>query len=170
MVKFTCIIEQFGAQGEKTGWTYIKVSAKVAQLIKPNNKKSFRVKGKLDDHEFTGVALLPMGGGDFIMALNANLRKQIRKRKGDKMNVQLEEDTKPILPPPALVECLNDEPEALDFFNKLAGSHRTYFIKWIDASKSEPTRIKRIGQVVNAMVKQQDFGQMVRANRKNAAL
>lgn len=167
MVKFNCVIEKFAKQGEKTGWTYIKVPAKIALQLKPGNKKSFRVKGKLDEHEFSGMALLPMGDGDFIMALNANVRRTIRKIKGDKLTVQLQEDTKPILPQPELVECLADEPGSLEFFTKLPPSHRTYFIKWIDSAKSDPTRTKRIAMVVTAMAKKQDFGEMLRSARKS---
>lgn len=167
MVQFTCIIEQFAEQGEKTGWTYIKVPARITQQLKPGNKKSFRVKGKLDEHVFAGIAMLPMGEGDFIMALNASLRKILKKRKGDKLTVQLAEDTKAILPPPELIDCLEDEPKAFEFFNQLVPSHRTYFIKWINSAKSDPTRTKRIAQVVTAMEKKQDFGEMIRSNRKN---
>ena len=167
-VKYTCTIEQFAEQGEKTGWTYIRVPSKLALQLKPGNKKSFRVKGKLDEYEFSGMALLPMGEGDFIMALNATVRKKIRKRKGDKLQVQLQEDTRPILPQPELIECLSDEPKALEYFNGLVTSHRTYFIKWIDAAKSDPTKTKRIAMVVTAMTKRQDFGEMLRSNKKNA--
>ena len=75
MIQFTTTIMQFGQQGEKTGWHYIEIPADIAQKLKPGNKKSFRVKGKLDDFSFSGVALLPMGGGRFIIALNKDLRK-----------------------------------------------------------------------------------------------
>jgi len=63
MIDFTTTILQFGQQGEKTGWHYIEIPADIAQQLKPGNKKSFRVKGKLDHFSFSGVALLPMGGG-----------------------------------------------------------------------------------------------------------
>lgn len=81
MVNFVTSILKFDQQGEKSGWTYITIPAKIAEQLQPGNKKSFRVKGKLDDHAINGVALLPMGGGDFIMALNADLRKAIGKKK-----------------------------------------------------------------------------------------
>ncbi len=77
MIEFKVVIEKFSKQGEKTGWTYIEVSAEIAQKLKPGNKKTFRVKGYLDDFYFEGIALLPMGGGNFIMPLNASHRKKI---------------------------------------------------------------------------------------------
>ncbi|MBS1504591.1 MAG: DUF1905 domain-containing protein, partial [Bacteroidetes bacterium] len=48
MVEFDAIMLQFAEQGEKTGWTYIDISADIALQMKPDNKKSFRVRGMLD--------------------------------------------------------------------------------------------------------------------------
>ncbi|MBS1932388.1 MAG: DUF1905 domain-containing protein [Bacteroidetes bacterium] len=172
MVQFVVTIMKFAEQGEKTGWTYITIPAKIAQKLKPGNKKSFRVKGKLDDHPIKSVALLPMGAGDFIIPLNAAMRKAIRKTKGDKLNVQLEEDTNKPKPPAALLECLDDEPEALKFFKTLPLSHQNYFGNWIRSAKTEATQAKRIAQTVTALGKKFDFGQMVRslkAQRDNFA-
>ena len=82
MIQFIAKVEQFGAMGEKTGWTYIHIPAPLAQELFPGNKKSFRVKGKLDHWAFEQLALIPMGEGDFILALNTQIRKQIKKNKG----------------------------------------------------------------------------------------
>ena len=70
-ISFSTTILQFASQGEKTGWSYIKINKKIAQELKPDTKTSFRVKGKLDTFVIKGVALIPMGGGDFILAFNA---------------------------------------------------------------------------------------------------
>ena len=63
MPEFTTIINQFGAQGEKTGWTYIEIPESITQELKPGYRKTFRVKGKLDDYPIAAVALFPRGGG-----------------------------------------------------------------------------------------------------------
>src|SRR5688500_11865361 len=100
MISFTATIEKFGQQGDKTGWTYIVVPSQIAGRLKPGNKRSFRVKGKLDEQVIESVALIPMGEGDFVLALNADMRKGIRKNIGAQLEVQLAIDTKEILPPP----------------------------------------------------------------------
>ena len=82
MVSYSTSIKQFGQQGEKTGWTYIDVPADIAEKLKPGYRKSFRVKGKLDDHAISQSALLPMGDGGYILPLNAAIRKAIHKKKG----------------------------------------------------------------------------------------
>jgi Domain of unknown function (DUF1905)/Bacteriocin-protection, YdeI or OmpD-Associated len=165
VVEFVATIKKFDKQGEKTGWTYIEIPADVAKKIKPGNKKSFRVKGRLDDLKISGNALLPMGGGAFIMALNAAMRKRIHKRHGAMLKVQLEEDKNPFKFNKDFLECLADEPKAKTFFDSLAGSHQRYFSKWIDDAKTEPTRVKRITMAVNALAKKWGYPEMLRASQ-----
>lgn len=167
MIEYSTIILKFGQQGEKTGWTYIDVPADIAQQLKPGNKKSFRVKGFFDLFKVEGLALLPMGEGNFIIALNADIRRAIRKSEGAMLRVRLEVDNEfSVEPPPELLECLNDDPDSMDFFNSLPKSHRDYFIKWINSAKTEDTRSNRIVQMANAMAQKWDYAQMIRANRK----
>ncbi|HEV8080945.1 MAG TPA: YdeI/OmpD-associated family protein [Chitinophagaceae bacterium] len=167
MIEFKTIIKKFNDQGEKTGWTYIEVSAAIAEKLKPNNKKSFRVKGSLDDYLFEGLALIPMGEGNFILALKADIRKKIRKQKGDFLNVKIEVDNNPVKMNELLMECLADEPESLSFFNSLTPGHRKYFSNWIDSAKTDATKTKRIAQTINALSKKWDYGQMIRAQSLN---
>jgi hypothetical protein len=167
MVRYTTTILQFAAQGEKTGWTYIEIPVDIAEKLKPGNKKSFRVKGKLDEFPIKKTALLPMGGGRFIMPLNAVTRKNIGKRKGAMLKVQLEEDSAPLSISKELLECLRDEPEAFARFNKMPKSHQHYYSKWIESAKTAPTKAKRIVMTVNAMYKGMDYGEMIRAARKD---
>jgi hypothetical protein len=164
MVKFKTKILQFKERmGEKTGWSYIKVPAKVALQLKPDNKKSFRVKGKLDDYAISGMALIPMGEGDFILALKAAIRKAIRKQAGDSLEVQFEVDNKEIKPPKELVECLAFEPEAQKIFKALPKSHQNWYGNWVKAAKTEGTRTRRIAHIVDALAKKMTFPEMMRA-------
>jgi hypothetical protein len=162
LIQFTTTIKKFAAQGEKTGWTYITIPFAIAEKLKPNNKKSFRIKGSLDAHKINGVALIPMGEGDFIMALNATLRKQIKKNKGASLEVKLEIDISPIKMDSELMECLNDYPESLDFFNSLTQGHRKYFSSWIQSAKTEATKTRRIAMAISAFERKMDYGQMIR--------
>ncbi len=167
MISYSAIIHQFEDQGEKTGWTYIDVPADVAQQLKPGNKRSFRVKGMLDAFPVKAVALMPMGGGNFIMAVNAAMRNGIRKRTGAMLQVTLEVDTDTeVIIPGDLQECFEFEPEALNYFNALAEGHRRYFVNWINSAKTEPTRANRIANTINAMLHHWDYGQMIRAMKK----
>jgi Domain of unknown function (DUF1905)/Bacteriocin-protection, YdeI or OmpD-Associated len=167
MIEFTTMILQFADQGEKTGWSYIDIPAHLAQQLKPGNKKSFRVRGMLDGLQVQGMALMPMGEGNFIMALKADVRKGIHKNAGAMVQVRIEEDTDyKVEVPDDLQECFDFEPEAQDFFNSLVKSHRDYFIKWIESAKTNETRAKRIVNTVNAMLRRWNYGQMLRAMKK----
>lgn len=168
MISFTTSIKQFGQQGEKTGWTYIEIPVDLAQQLMPGNKKGFRVKGNLDNYKIKRIALIPMGGGLFIMPLNAAIRKGIHKKKGAMLNVQIQVDESPFKPNKDFLACLDDDPYAKIFFNSLPKSHRDYFSKWIDAAKTEPTKIKRIAIAVTALSRKMGFPEMLRSNKKNS--
>ncbi len=166
MIRYTTTIHRFDKQGEKTGWTYIEIPADIAQKLKPGNKKEFKVKGKLDTHTIKRVSLLPMGGGKFIMALNASLRKAIGKRKGAMLKVQLEADDSPFVFNTDFLECMDDEPKAKEYFETLPGSHQRYFSKWIDDAKTLHTKAKRIAHAVTALAKKQGYPEMLRSQQK----
>ena len=107
-----------------------------------------------------------MGGGSFIMAINAAMRKGIRKGKGALLKVQLETDESAFKIDKELLECLSDEPKAMAAFQKMPPSHQNYYSKWIEEAKTSPTKAKRIAMTVTAMLKGMDFGEMLRAARK----
>lgn len=168
MVEFKSIILQFAEQGEKTGWSYIEIPPDLAQQLKPGNKKSFRVRGMLDGVVIAGMALMPMGEGNFIMALKASIRKQLHKNAGALLHVRIEEDTDYKVEVPAdLQECLDFEPEAQVFFDSLPRSHREYFVKWINGAKSTETRAKRIVNTINAMLRKWKYNQMMQAMKND---
>ena len=166
MPRFTAIIKRFNDKGEKTGWTYIEVPADIANEMKPGHKKSFSVKGKLDAYDFDGLSLLPMGEGNFILALNATIRKSIRKQKGASVTVQMEPDDVPYQLNSDLIQCLADDPKATAVFARLPNSHKNYYSKWIDSAKTEQTKTKRIAWAVTALSKKQGYNEMIRSHKK----
>jgi hypothetical protein len=168
VISYTTTILKFDKQGEKTGWTYIQVPADIAEQIKPDTKKSFRVKGKLDNYAIKAVALLPMGTGNFIMPINGAMRKAIGKRHGAQLKVELAADNEPLKISKDFITCLADEPKALVHFNKIPKSVQNYFSKWIESAKTEPTKAKRIARAVNALSRSQSFPAMIREFQKKA--
>lgn len=166
MITFKAEIERFAEMGEKSGWTYVFIPQAIANQIKPDCRKSFRVKGRLDVVAIEGMSLVPMGEGNFIMALNGELRKKLKKQLGAVLEMQLEEDTTfKIEMPDDLELCLADEPHLLRNFLKQPKSHQNWYINWLNTAKTEATRTKRIVKIVNAMDKDWDFGTMMRDGR-----
>lgn len=167
MILYTAIINKFKEKGEKTGWSYVDIPRHIAQELKPNCKISFRVKGEIDGVAVNGIALVPMGEGDFILPLNQTLRNNLKKEKGAMLTLKLEEDKDfKIEMPDDLFECLSEQNHLLENFLKHSKSHQNYFIKWINEAKTDVTRVRRLTQTVGAMDLNMDFGEMIRANRK----
>ncbi|MEJ7627072.1 MAG: YdeI/OmpD-associated family protein [Ferruginibacter sp.] len=162
-IVFTTELKRFASQGEKTGWTYILIPQKTAASIKPETKSSFRVKGFIDEHPIHSVALIPMGKGDFILTVNAEMRKALRKQKGASVHVKIELDTSEYIICPGLLSCLEDDPDALQYFKSLLPSHQRYFSKWIESAKTDATITKRIAMAVNAMSRHWSFPEMLKA-------
>lgn len=165
MVRFNAEIRKFQQQGEKTGWTYVLIPAELAEQLDPGNRKSFRVKGRLDQLSVSALAILPMGEGNFILPLNGDMRKKLRKGKGEILQLELARDNNPdpVPMPDDLAECLADEPGAKAFFYQMPGSHQRYYIKWINSAKTEQTRVKRIAQAVNGLAQKHLYGEMIRS-------
>jgi hypothetical protein len=166
MIKFTTTLLKFGSKGEKTGWTYIEISYEQAKILKPFNRKSFRVKGMLDNYRFAGVALLPMGEGGFIMAINATMRKAIKKEEGDNVVVELSIDNAPFILEKDFQEALRFEKTASAFFWSLPKSHQRYFNKWIESAKTKETKFNRIAKAILALERKHGYGEMLRDLKK----
>lgn len=161
-IRFTTVIRKFGEMGEKTGWTYMHIPAALAEQLNPGVRTAFRVKGSLDQYKISQVSLLPMGEGDFIMPLNATMRKAIGKRAGHSLEVVLQVDGSSFVMSEDFMQCLADEPAALAYFNSLPGSHQRYFSKWIDSAKTEETKAKRIARAVHALARKMGYAEMIR--------
>lgn len=165
-VSFKSKLEKYGQQGEKTGWTYLLIPAAIASQLQPSNKKSFRVKGVIGVLKVEQLALLPIGEGDFILPVKKEMRKSLGISLGEQVPMKLELDTNAFEINTELLECLEDDPPAKEFYNSLTPSHQRYFSKWIDQAKTEETKIARLTRCVQALAKKWDYGQMIRAGKK----
>jgi hypothetical protein len=163
MVEFKTVLNKFNKKGEKTGWTFIDIPADVAIQLNGKSRKSFRVRGVIDNCKITQTALLPMGDGTYILPVNAGMRKAIRKKEGAVVALRLEKDESEIVLDSDLLSCLEDEPEAKTFFDQLSNSHRNYYSKWIASSKTVETKTKRLSHCIEALLRKQHYGEMIRS-------
>jgi hypothetical protein len=167
MVEFSTTILQFAEKGEKTGWSYVCIPPDLAEKLKPGFKKSFRVKGKLDNYPISRQALLPMGNGEFILPLKAAVRKAIHKNKGAMVKLILEEDNRALKISAELLECLSDAPKAEKKFRSLPFSHQMYYSNWIESARTIDTKAKRINLTIVAMEKNLTYGEMLKLNAQS---
>jgi len=168
MVDVTAKILRAETQGAAmVGWAYVDVPQAIANQLKPGYKQVFRVRGEIDGHVFSGLALMPKGEGDYFLAINGRIRRVLGKGVGDVLSLSLEEDKDFTIELPEDLEVclLDDEDDLMGRFMALAKSHRNYFIKYITEAKTEPTRTKRIAMTVEAMTLGLDFGAMIRLDK-----
>ncbi len=167
MVEFKTLIKKFAKKGEKTGWTYLEIEKTIANLIDPNTKTSFRVKGTINDFLINQLALIPMGNGNFILPLNLEMRKGVKNKLGEEVTILIEKDDSELVIDFTLIDSLELEPKALSFFNSLSKGHQRYFSNWISEAKTIETKSKRIYMCVSGLSEKMDFGEMIRFFKKN---
>jgi Domain of unknown function (DUF1905)/Bacteriocin-protection, YdeI or OmpD-Associated len=166
MVEFEAEIIKYAKNGEKTGWTFVEIPLDIAVKIKPKTKTSYRVKGKLDNLTINQVALVPVGEGNFILPLNAEMRKVLKKEVGNKLKVSLEEEIEELPISADLLASLDLEPEALSLFNSYPKGHQRYYSNWVESAKTFETKSKRIYMCVYGLLHNMDYGQMIRHFKK----
>jgi hypothetical protein len=165
MITFSTKIKRFATKGEKTGWSYIEIPETQSNKINPGCRKSYRVKGLLDKFKIQQVSLLPMGDGNFILPMNAEIRKGTGKAAGDTVKVSLALDEREVQLNRDFMDCLQDDARAYEFFQTLPKGHQNYFSKWIESAKTDSTKTKRITMALIALAQGQGYSEMIRANK-----
>jgi hypothetical protein len=74
MLSFQATILKFSGKGEKTGWTYVEIPPGIILKLELKNKKGFRIRGFVDDIQIEKLSTYPVGGGNFILAINSGLK------------------------------------------------------------------------------------------------
>ncbi len=145
----------------KYGWTYT-----VIPEITPDPNAPFswvKVRGSIDGYEIKKYHLMPSGNvmpsgkGDLFLAVKSEIRKKIKKQAGDYVHIILYPDNEPLEVPEEFLLCLQDDTEALQFFNSLNESEQHNYVKWIYSAKTEQTKVDRIAKTLVRLSKCQKF-------------
>jgi hypothetical protein len=163
MFSFKSTIYRYSSKGEKTGWFFVEIPGEIIPKLKLKDRKGFRIKGTMDDVKFEKLSTYPDGEGGYIIAINAGMRKQLGKKDGATISVKFTLDNSPPLQSAELLECLKEDKIAEERFNALQLSHRNYYHRYVCAAKADATRAGRIVNVINAMLKNQNYGEMIRS-------
>lgn len=146
------ILEKFPGKG---GWTF----ARIPEVMK-DKRNPFgwvRVKGTIDGELISKYHLMPMGDGNLFLPVKAAIRKKIGKQAGDTVHVILYPDNDALEIPQEFMDCLQDEPEALAFFQTLTDSQQKYFIDWVYSAKQEATKVSRLLRAVGQLQQKKKF-------------
>ena len=134
-------LERFSGKG---GWTYIALPE-----IPKDKEAAFgivKVKGTIDDYEFSDVTLMSFTG-ILIMAVKAEIRKTIGKEEGDYVHLTLYKDTGIFQIPDDFKQILTDE-GVLEIFKSYKKWEQRMCIKWIFSAKREETVKERITKTI----------------------
>jgi len=144
------ILEKYPGKG---GWTY----ATIPEVLQDKSSHFgwVRVRGSIDDFEFSNFHLMPMGNGKLFLPVKAEIRKKIKKKEGDWVKIILYADNTPTAIPEELLLCLDDEPKAKQAFLKITDGEKKAIIDWIYSAKKEETKIERIVKAINDLLKRQ---------------
>ncbi|MBX2972089.1 MAG: DUF1905 domain-containing protein [Flavobacteriales bacterium] len=154
--RFTALLER---QPGRYGWSYVEFPHDVKALF--GRRGEVRVKCLIN-----GVAadraLMPTKSGIHIIALGADLRKKAGIHKpGDPVHVELWLDPDPgrIDVPAELAETLDFMPGMKAAWEKLTPGLKRGMCHWIGSGKTQPTREKRIAELLRRL----ESGQLRRA-------
>jgi len=92
-------------------------------------------------------------GGRFLVPLSAENRTAAGVGAGDDVEVDVLLDTaaREVTVPADLVDALEHDDQARQFFDDLAYSHRKEWVRWIEESKKVETRTSRIVRAVESL-------------------
>ncbi len=148
------LLEKFPGKG---GWTYT-----IIPEILPDKNTPFgwvKVKGSIDGFEICNYHLMPTvtGMGKLFLSVKSEIRKKIKKEAGDYVHIILYPDNGPLEVPEELLLCLQDDSEALQFFNSLNEREQYNYIKWIYTPRKDQTRVDRMAKALVRLSKHQKF-------------
>ena len=166
MHSFKSIIHKYSAKGEKSGWTYVEIPDDIIRKLKLKNKKAFRIRGVMDDLKFEKLSTYPVGEGKFIIAINGGMKRKLGKTEGAMLSVRFEKDSPQAPQSKELILALKEDAIALKQFKSQLLSHQNYFHRYVDTAKGADTKAGRIVNVIHAMYRTQDFGEMIRGLKK----
>lgn len=133
----------------KGGWTYAEI-----EEIPAKYKKAFgyvRVRGTIDGFEIKAFHLMPMKNGNMFLPVRAEIRKKIKKEEGQFVHVILFRDDSPTEVPQELKDCLEQDPDALAFFNNISLGEQQAFVNWVYSAKNDETKVERIANMLDKL-------------------
>ena len=107
-----------------------------------------KVRGRIDNYEFSNVHLMPLGNGNLVLVVKAAIKKIIKKEAPDAVHVILYEDTTPLIIPEDILLCMRYEDGVLEKLQTYTDGQKKAFIDWINSAKTKQTRVDRIAKTI----------------------
>ncbi len=144
------LLEKYPGKG---GWTYAAIPEVLQSKHSPFGW--VKVKGYIDDYEIKNYKLMPMSNGRLFLPIKADIRKKIGKKDGDWVIVVLYADNTPIEIPEEFLDYLKEDSIAHKSFMTYTDGQQKEFIDWIYSAKTDDTKVVRIAETLNKLVKRE---------------
>jgi hypothetical protein len=131
---------------------YISIPFDVEEVY--GTKGMVKVKALFNGYPYRGI-LSNMGTGSHILIVRKDIRAAIGKSIGEKVRVELVEDTEErvVEMPEELKAALAKSPKAKSFFDTLSYTNRKEYAAWIRDAKREETKLKRLKETISKLLK-----------------
>ena len=122
--------------------TFVEIPFDVEQEF---GAKRVKIKAKFDGVDYRG-SIVSMGQGCYMIGVTKAIRNQLGKDYGDSIFVELDKDeeVREIELPTDFKDELEQNEQALKFYNNLSYSAKRKYYQWITSAKKEETRKNRI--------------------------
>lgn len=151
LVNKDCILQTSGGKGS---WTWVELP----EITMPKTAFGMlKVKGSIDDYTFSNVHLMPIGNGHLGLAIKSEIRKRIKKQAPDSVHITLYVDQSVLIIPEDLLLCMECEDGILEKFGTYSDGQKKAFVDWINAAKSEQTKVDRIARTITMVQKGEKF-------------
>lgn len=141
-------LEKFSGKG---GWTFVRLP--ISQLGAKTHFGMLKVSGSVDSFEFKEKTLMPMGDGFLFLPISKEIRTQIKKGEGEKVNLQLFRNGIPTQLTEELRDCLLDDPGKLELYLSLGSDEQTRWLETIYSATSEEQKAERIVRLLEYLGK-----------------
>ena len=139
---------KFESKIYKEGFNYVAdVPHEICLTFKDNGYVP--IKGFIDGKDYKGT-LIPRKNNRYVLFINADIRRKIRKGKDDRVSIEITKDaeTRELLLPEDAELIFNEDPRLITSFRNMTLTHRKEIIRYISQAKGDESRTYRIRKMM----------------------
>jgi hypothetical protein len=124
-------------------WTYLVIPLNIEEIF--GSKGQIKVRGTINGYPYRSSAM-PSGDGTHYMVVKKEIRDKIHATQGSTVFVTMTQDQeeRTVTLQDDFKNALESNNRAYTHFDTFSYSRQKEYIDWIEAAKTEATRLKRI--------------------------
>ena len=128
-------------------WTYLVIPLNIEEIF--GSKGQVKVRGTIDGYPYRSSAM-PSGDGTHYMVVKKEIRDKIKATQGSIVTVTMTRDQEEriVALPDDFKKALESDERAYNIFGTFSYSHQKEYVDWIESSKTDATRLRRIHKAI----------------------